>query len=289
MTISAVICGRNDNYGGHLIERATYSINSLLETFDEVVYVDWNTEQGKKILTDELDIKDRSKLKVFTISPDKVMELIKGEQVPPMCEVLSRNIGIRRAIGDIIVSTNIDIIAPSREQLDIVTSKLRQMEMITVIRKDLELSEVNKVFGNTHLENENVPIIFGVDSIRTKLMSPFVEITKNKLEQFPEKNHHTLSSVICGCGDFQIAHRETWYKIRGFEESMKKRQYADTTVQYKVLMQNGIVRGSNFPPIYHLEHERDNSESILNSIEMVKTTLNEETWGFSHEDIILDL
>ena len=51
MIISAVICGRNDNYGGHLNERATYSINSMLETFDEVVYVDWNTEDGKNILT----------------------------------------------------------------------------------------------------------------------------------------------------------------------------------------------------------------------------------------------
>ena len=36
-----------------LNERANYSINSMLETFDEVVYVDWNTEDGKNILTEE--------------------------------------------------------------------------------------------------------------------------------------------------------------------------------------------------------------------------------------------
>ncbi len=286
MTVSAIICGRNDNYGGHLIERATYSINSMLDTFDEVIYVDWNTESGKKILTDELNIKDRTKLKVFTITPDKVREFTRGEKTQPMCEVLSRNIGIRRATGDIIVSTNIDIIAPPREQLDIVTSKLREMEMITVIRKDLELNDVDKVFSKMPFDSGKVSTIFGVDSIRTKLMSPFIEVTKTVLEQFPEKNHHTLASVICGCGDFQIAHRETWYKIKGFEESMKKRQYSDTTVQYKVLMQDGIVRASNFPPIYHLEHERDNNPGILNSIEMTKNTHNSETWGFSHENIV---
>ena len=217
MTVSAIICGRNDNYGGHLIERATYSINSMLDTFDEVIYVDWNTESGKKILTDELNIKDRAKLKVFTITPDKVREFTRGEKTQPMCEVLSRNIGIRRATGDIIVSTNIDIIAPPREQLDIVTSKLREMEMITVIRKDLELNDVDKVFSKMPFDSGKVSTIFGVDSIRTKLMSPFVEVTKTVLEQFPEKNHHTLASVICVCGDFQIAHRETWYKIKGFE------------------------------------------------------------------------
>ena len=286
MTISAIICGRNDNYGGHLIERATYSINSLLETFDEVVYVDWNTEHGKKILTDELEIKDRSKLKVITITPDKVKELTNGEKIQPMCEVLSRNIGIRNTTGDIIVSTNIDIIAPPRNQLDLVTSNLKPMELLTITRKDIELSDMNKAFNTIPFRNERMSLLFGVDSIHNKLMSPYLEMTKEIIDKFPEKNHHTLASIICGCGDFQIAHKETWYKIKGFEESMKKRQYSDTTVQYKVIMENGIVRASNFPPIYHLEHERDNSANILNSIDMLKFTTNSDTWGFLHENIV---
>lgn len=286
MTISAIICGRNDNYGGHLIERATYSINSLLETFDEVVYVDWNTEHGKKILTDELEIKDRSKLKVITITPDKVKELTNGEKIQPMCEVLSRNIGIRNTTGDIIVSTNIDIIAPPRNQLDLVTSNLKPMELLTITRKDIELSDMNKAFNTIPFRNERMSLLFGVDSIHNKLMSPYLEMTKEIIDKFPEKNHHTLASIICGCGDFQIAHKETWYKIKGFEESMKKRQYSDTTVQYKVIMENGIVRASNFPPIYHLEHERDNSANILNSISMLKFTTNSDNWGFLHENIV---
>lgn len=286
MTISAIICGRNDNYGGHLIERATYSINSLLETFDEVVYVDWNTEHGKKILTDELEIKDRSKLKVITITPDKVKELTNGEKIQPMCEVLSRNIGIRNTTGDIIVSTNIDIIAPPRNQLDLVASNLKPMELLTITRKDIELSDMNKAFNTIPFRNERMSLLFGVDSIHNKLMSPYLEMTKEIIDKFPEKNHHTLASIICGCGDFQIAHKETWYKIKGFEESMKKRQYSDTTVQYKVIMENGIVRASNFPPIYHLEHERDNSANILNSISMLKFTTNSDNWGFLHENIV---
>ena len=283
MKLTAVIISRNDNYGGHLNERATYAINSAIETYDEVIYVDWNTDTDKKILTSELNIINRTKLKVYTVTPDKVLELTRGERVQPMCEVLSRNIGIRRATGDIIVSTNIDIIAPPREQLDIITSKLRRMELVTVIRKDLELSQVDKVFSKIPFNSENMLRVFGVDPLHTKLMSPFIEVTKHTVDQFPETNHHALASVICGCGDFQIAHAETWHKIKGFEESMKKRQYADTTVQYKVLMEGGIVRASNFPPIYHLNHERDNNPSILNSIVMVKTTQNDETWGFSCE------
>jgi hypothetical protein len=44
MKISAVIVSRNDNYGGHLNERATYCFNSAINTYDEVIYVDWNSE-----------------------------------------------------------------------------------------------------------------------------------------------------------------------------------------------------------------------------------------------------
>ena len=139
-----------------------------------------------------------------------------------MCEVLSRNIGIQRATGDIIVSTNIDIIAPSRIQLDLVTSNLKGMEMITVSRKDIELVDMDKHFKNVEFTNERVSLMFGVDPIQNKLMSPYLEMTKNLIEKFPIETHHTLASIICGCGDFQIAHKETWHKIKGFEESMKK-------------------------------------------------------------------
>ena len=37
MKISAVIISRNDNYGGYLNERATYAINSAINTYDEVI------------------------------------------------------------------------------------------------------------------------------------------------------------------------------------------------------------------------------------------------------------
>ena len=43
MKISAVIVSRNDGYGGHLNERATYCFNSAIDTYDEVIYVDWNS------------------------------------------------------------------------------------------------------------------------------------------------------------------------------------------------------------------------------------------------------
>jgi len=75
MKVSAVCCGRNDNYGGFLNERATYAFNAMLKSFDEVVYVDWNTETGKNILTDGLVLENRDKLKTIKVTPEMVKDV----------------------------------------------------------------------------------------------------------------------------------------------------------------------------------------------------------------------
>ena len=140
MILSAVICGRNDDYGGFLNERATYCFNTMLRTFDEVIYVDWNTDNGKPVLVDDLKIDDRSKLKVIEIRKEKCIELIGEEEfskAQKMCEVLSRNIGIRRATGDVIVSTNLDIIPPPRELLDFYLKEIQDDDMYTFTRMNI--------------------------------------------------------------------------------------------------------------------------------------------------------
>jgi len=144
MKLSAVCCGRNDNYGGHFLDSALYSINSMLKTFDEVIYVDWNTEEGKKIVTDELHLENRDKLRVFHITPDLVKKITNGTPTPPMCEVLARNIGIRKATGDIIFSVNPDLIIAPREQIDLMCQNLKMGDMITLTKQDVELDDLKK-------------------------------------------------------------------------------------------------------------------------------------------------
>ena len=81
-----------------------------------------------------------------------------------------------------------------------------------------------------------------------------------------------------------MAHKNTWYKIKGFEENMIKRGFGDTRTQYKVIMTGGILRATNFPPIYHLDHERNDNPDFLNSDELSEETLNSDNWGFSEEN-----
>jgi hypothetical protein len=46
-------------------------------------------------------------------------------------------------------------------------------------------------------------------------------------------------SIINCCGDFQLAHRDLWNKIKGFEEKMTYACFQDTNVQKKATLEGG--------------------------------------------------
>jgi hypothetical protein len=285
MKLSAVIVGRNDNYGGHLNERATYCLNTMLETFDEVIYVDWNSD-GRSLVEDLKITVHPERLKAYKVSPDMCKSLMGPEVYATSqkcCEVLARNIGIRRASGDIIVSTNIDIIPPRREYLDVLVNTMKPNEFWTLAKHDVHLEKLDEIFNQTHSYSDLrdiLPLYYGVNPISARLMIPTVVMNKATLDTIPVQGHHTASSVICACGDFQVAFKSLWYDIKGFEENMVKRLYADSIVQYKAILAGAVLRAHNFPPVYHIEHKRSNTPDILNE-QNPEVGMNSETWGFS--------
>ena len=67
MKISATIISRNDNYGGNLNERATYAINSAIDTYDEVFYIDWNSPEHSLLYDIEDNINFKGNLNHIVI------------------------------------------------------------------------------------------------------------------------------------------------------------------------------------------------------------------------------
>ena len=113
MKLSAVVVNRNDNYKE--AKRAAFCVNSLLDTFDEVIYVDYNSpdDKGSSLNNFIDDIPKEGRLRHIIIPPyvhNLTTNIIAGPYAQVCNEVIAKNIGIRRASGDWIVSTNIDII-----------------------------------------------------------------------------------------------------------------------------------------------------------------------------------
>lgn len=265
MKISAVIIGRNDNYGGNLNERATYCLNTMCEVFDEVVYIDWNSNNIP--LNQEVKITNKN-LVPITVTKEMVKYILKDNynSAQPCCEVLARNIGIRRATGDIIVSTNIDIIPDIKENLINTFSTIQSNEFCVVRRKNIDRLELDNIFKSLNY-NYNDLII-----------------NMNKVSYLQEPFHEDKRILINCCGDFQVARKETWYKLKGFNEKMFKRMFADGEIQIRATLNDIKLRALEDLSIYHINHYRNHYHNSNDWNDMINTSknVNDNNWGASN-------
>ncbi len=287
MKISAIIVSRNDNYGGHLNERATYAINSAIDSYDEVFYIDWNSETHSLLYDIKDDLQLKGNLKHIVIPPSAASILTNYDpQAQKCCEVLARNIGIRRAIGDYIVSTNIDIIQPKRQDIIDLIKEKGDKSFTTVSRREVEWDYIKEFQGGDfNFSNWNA---FRDDAYKTS-------VPRNRLESTTPGDEY---SIINCCGDFQLASKEVWFKIKGFEEELIYPLYADTNVQKKAKISGYELTGQFEPPLFHINHGtkgwggggfaegiNKKANDINRAITNQNESLNKDTWGFSNINI----
>jgi len=292
MKISAVIVSRNDNYGGHLNERATYCFNSAIDTYDEVIYVDWNSPTHSLLYDIKDNIKFKGNLKHFVITPEIASLLTnKDPHAQKCCEVLARNIGLRRATGDWLISTNIDIIHPKRNELETVLNNVDQNTFYTISRRHTDWDIIKS---------------FHYDELHTDIHFDKWKELREHLIQHSEERHFdekTVSgddySIINCCGDFQIAPKHIWSEIRGMEEDLIYSLYADTNIQKKAAKHEFGLKALFEPALFHIEHGRggggflDGINKVTNdpyrAIITQDKTQNTESWGFGDTEIEFEI
>jgi hypothetical protein len=269
MTFGAVTISRNDGYGGILSEyRALLCLQNCIDRYNEVVYVDYNSPNDMSLMECiKGALKFKGNLKHIKVTTDDIRALNESLLSVPFIMVLARNIGIRRATSDFILSCNIDgISARPPEGLDTNT-------LYTAPKKNIALS--------SYLYKEDDPTKFGDELISGKI--PYVDMSAdtvdalgNPISYDPEDNY----SLVFACGDFQLAHKNVWYKIRGFEESLLYRDYDDYNLMRKGQIYCNIKKIDH--PVYHLNHDRDpNAIRNKNYGRSFQKTANGDDWGFA--------
>jgi hypothetical protein len=284
MKISAVIVSRNDNYGGHLNERATYCFNSAIETYDEVIYVDWNSPTHSLLYDIKNNIKFKGNFKHMVISPEIASILTNNDpNAQKCCEVLARNIGLRRATGDWLISTNIDIIHPKRNELEKILNAVDKDTFYTISRRHTDWEQIKKFHGGE------------INFSQWKELRDYL-ISNSEERYFEETtvNGDDYSIINC-CGDFQIAPKHIWESIRGMEEELIYSLYADTNIQKKAVMHGFGLKALYSPALFHIEHGRggggflDGVNKLTNNpyraIVNQEKTQNTELWGFGETEI----
>lgn len=275
MKKSVILTSRNDNYGGNLHKRTTMALKSLIENHDEVIFVDWKTVNGEGVIYNIKDDLPRTgKLKYIQIPKEFLKEKYPHIADYTIIESIGRNIGIRRATNDYIISTNIDIVTTPLDD-----SILKEDVFYTVPRRDVDES--------FHLSFNDYESLYkslwdNRDGYGAK-------------ERF-ETDNDKWSLINC-CGDYQIGHKNVWYRMKGFEESVLFGCGIDTNVMKKASMYSDIQVLDHY--VFHLNHgkigNRDEDESVppmtdQNEIirDFVETT-NSENWGMINEDLPIQI
>jgi hypothetical protein len=143
--LSVVATSRNDDHGGHLLERMQWFVDGLAWNADrrsvetELVLVEWNPPPERAPLLEVLRWPSGDSMlsvRIVTVPPYEHTRLLPVGGIP-MMQMIAKNVGIRRARGDNVLATNIDImLAP--ELFDLATTKIGAGTVWRADRNDVE-------------------------------------------------------------------------------------------------------------------------------------------------------
>jgi hypothetical protein len=279
METTAVTLGcRNDGYKED--ERIIACLNSMIETFDEVLFCDWNSpkENGPLLWRIGDKILQTGKLKHFIIPEEVVQDITQNDPtISPYAFILAQNLMIRRSTSDWLTSTAVDIIAPKKEYLNKFISQADPNTFYSISRRDVEYDDLVKMDYDWRSFRDKMDVV-------------------SQPRRFPARvTPNDNYSLINCCGDFQTAKHEVWLNIKGFEENMFYACYGDTNVQKKAVLNGYNLEAYYDLPLYHLSHRgmgndgSSPSKQVYNSalkwVEYFNKSENLDTWGFSPIEI----
>ena len=146
--LSVVATSRNDGHGGNALWRTQHFVNGLaaqalkFEFPIELVLVDWNPPADKKGLFEAVDWPEKNSYfsyRVIQVPPEHHAKFKFSDKLP-LFQYIAKNVGIKRASADYILSTNIDILF-SDELVKFLKTELKPGYLYRVDRYDTDLKE----------------------------------------------------------------------------------------------------------------------------------------------------
>jgi hypothetical protein len=119
--LSLVVAARNDDHGGNMLGRMRCMIDSWIEQAEqleltsEIVVVEWNPPLDRPRLKQSLTwpaAPKHCKVRIVEVPP-AIHARFKHSASIPLHQMIAKNTGIRRALGEFVLATNLDIIFSS--------------------------------------------------------------------------------------------------------------------------------------------------------------------------------
>jgi hypothetical protein len=143
--LSVVATARNDDQGGNLLGRVQVFVDAWINQgkrhnlSSELIIVEWNSPAGRERLAQALRWpNDTGPCEVRIIElPPEVHARYRDAAALPMCQTIAKNAGIRRARGEFILATNIDIVFSDELIQFLASRRLERGRMYRIDRHDV--------------------------------------------------------------------------------------------------------------------------------------------------------
>ena len=285
--LSVVAVSRNDDHGGDPLRRTQLFIDSLawqaehfsLET--ELIIVDWNPPEGKPGLAEVLNfpVNPCFCARVIVVPPELHNGYRHGDRLP-LFQMIGKNVGIRRAKGQFIVATNIDILFDDALVAFLAKRELSPQVMYRVDRFDIDnaLPSENHQEQQAFCRNRNnlirtnqrmfppgfhkaqqTDLYHSSDVLNQGFRSSvkWADITEDEGAACVHVHASTPYTHLAtnACGDFTLMHKEAWERLRGYGEFEAYSMHIDSLGCIAAHLA-GITECSLLPPLvcYHIEH-----------------------------------
>ncbi len=321
--ISFIVATRNDDHGGNMSYKNQYFVDRwsyLTKKFNlssELIIVEWNPPDNRPKLVDQIKLpklNNDQKIKFITI-PNSVHKKFKNSDKLNFFQMIAKNVGIRKAEGEFILCTNIDIIFSDEIFEFFSKKKLKSNIIYRTDRYDVDFDEFENVKINSNQLDNNLTFIhksnfsidiknkkkyyvkFGWGSIyqaikrylsKDNYNTNSIPLSTNKLKKETKtilqhffrsiKNFNSNRKIHTNaCGDFTLCSKNIWLECGGYYEFEGYSFHIDS-----LFLWSGYFKKFNFETlsykIFHINHKIGSGFSF--GTNMLENRLNESSIPF---------
>lgn len=292
----------------------------------ELIIVEWNPPADKPLLKDELQQPPNDvpvTLRIVVV-PNEIHNTYRFSNSLPLYQMIAKNVGIRRAQGEFVLCTNIDILFSDMNFDSIAEKRLKRGVFYRANRCDVP-KEVMDIEGHdAQMEyclgnvikrmgmSQDKELVRGPSFIYkfTRLVYLLNALILWSFQKIQKSKFVHLKIDFMACGDYTLMSRDDWMKIDGYVELDMYSIHIDSMGLWSACalgMEQFIFDYKAC--VYHIDHEDGwESEDVIKTIKflsdkpsldysivykagmkMVQTGtnwgLNEVNWGWANEKL----
>lgn len=267
--LSVVTVARNDDHGGRFLERMQLFVRGLLELARrhrlrlELIVVEWNPDPRRTGLAQALDwpAAPPASVRIVTVSSALHERLEHADRIP-LFQMIGKNVGIRRARGEFVLATNVDLLFSSELVEWLASRRLEEKRLYRIDRTDVPARiEGDTIDGQLAFCAVNVLRVHRRDGTfppgASASLGSEMRRRGEHVRALVGRRASYNSAFANAAGDFTLMSRERWIRLHGYPELQKWSLYQDGLLCCAAV-------GSGMPVtilpaplrLYHMEHEQ---------------------------------